>query len=364
MKRLLTLPILLLLFFSCKKESDNIIWQRSIGSGNAMCVLSAPDSGIIACGEISDHPFLLKLSRNKNTEISFTSTKDGLFSSAWACDSCIICAGSSGGAMLISRIDSDGIIAWEKIFSSDTGFEIGISSLIRDENNLIAIGSSDPDFSDTGSSGLLFVRFDTAGSFINSYEIGETDFISAGDAVIDEQGNIYLALTRQSTGEKPRASVAKFNSAFQKLWEEELYNNVNFGAGSSGIAISESDSLYITGSTEVNREEGTLDNSYIVSMSKSGIVGKKKYLENSNSGSDLVINDAGEILLLNRNCFIVTIIDPEKAFDMELIRMYQECDSYNTSAYGSSICLHYDGNILAAGSKGGSFYLALKSSSQ
>lgn len=356
--------MMLLFLFSCKKESDNIMWQRSMGKGNALFILSAPDSGIVACGEISGKPYLVKLSKEKTTELSFTSAAEGLFSSAWACDSFIISAGSTGGAMLISRIDDAGSQVWDTTLSTEAGFEIGITNLITGGTNLIAVGSSDPDFTNVTSSGLLFVEFDTAGNVVNKVEIEETDFISSGDAAIDDHGNIYLALTRQSTGEKSRASVAKYNSMFQKLWEEELYNNVNFGAGCSGIAVAEPDSIYVTGRTEVNREEGTLDNSYVVSLSQSGIVGKKKYLENSNAGSDLVINDSGELLLLNRNCFIVTVIDPENAFDKSYIRMYSECDSYNTSAFGMNIDLHYDGNILTAGSKGGSFYLALKSSSQ
>jgi hypothetical protein len=314
---------------------------------------------------------LLHAERNQDnhTFLSFQKRKlrkyhNGLFSSAWACDSFIISAGSTDGAMLISRIDAEGIQAWDTTLNTESGFDIGFTNLITDGTSLIAAGSSDPDFTDVTSSGLLFVRFDTDGNVLNKKEIVETDLISAGNAAIDNQGNIYLALTRQSTGEKTRASVAKYNSAFQKLWEEELYNNVSFGAGCSGIAVAESDSIYVTGRTEVNRKEGTLNNSYIVSMSQSGIIGKKKYLENSNSGSDLVIDDSGDILVLNRNCLIVTIVDPENAYELSLIRMYNECDSYKTDAFGADIDLHYDGNILTAGSKGGSFYLALKSSSQ
>jgi len=329
-----------------------------------MFVMSAPDSGIAAGGEISGKPYLLKLSKNKTSEFSFTSSHVGLFSSGWVCDSCVICAGSSGGAMLISRIDKEGSQVWDTTFSTEAGFEIGITKLIYYGSHLIAIGSSDPDFSDVASSGLFFIEFDTAGNVLNKMEIEETDFISAGSAAIDDQGNIYLALKRQSTGEKPRASVAKYNSSFQKLWEKELYNNINFSSGCNGIAVSGSDSIYVTGATEVNREEGTLNNSYIVSLSRSGIIGKKKYLENSNAGIDLVINNSYEILLLNRNCLIVTVINPENGYDISLIRMFKECDSYNTDAFGTDIDLHYDGNILASGSKGGSFYLALKSSSQ
>ena len=362
MKKIFVLLLFSLLIISCKKESDNIIWQRSFGEGNALFVMSSPDSGIVACGEVSASPFLIKLSRDKSTETTFTYPGGGLFSSAFYCDSFFIAAGSSEGSMLLSRIDAEGMLVWDAAVT--TGFNISLTKLLPDGTDLLAIGSTGPDYSAAAAYGLLFVKFDTSGNIIDTTEVTENEFISVGNAVKDYQGNIYLALTRQETDKKPRASVAKFNSSFQKLWEEELYNNTNFGAGCLGIAIGESDSLYLTGKTEVSREAGTLDNSYLASMSTSGNIGRKKYLENSNSGTDLITNESGEILLLNSNCFIIGVIDPMNGYDIRLIRMYNECDSYHSDAFGADLDLDYDGNILAAGSRGGSFYLALKSSSQ
>jgi hypothetical protein len=66
--------------------------------------------------------------------------------------------------------------------------------------------------------------------------------------------------------------------------------------------------------------------------------------------------------MLNRNCLIIRKASSSSGSDAGIIRMYSECDSYTTDAFGSDMNLDHDGNILTAGSQGGKFYLALKSS--
>jgi hypothetical protein len=68
--------------------------------------------------------------------------------------------------------------------------------------------------------------------------------------------------------------------------------------------------------------------------------------------------------MLNTSCFIVSIANPEDGSDAGKIRMFEVCDSKETDAFGRDLDLNYDGNILVAGSKGGSYYMALKSKLQ
>ncbi|MDO9580745.1 MAG: hypothetical protein Q7J06_09315 [Bacteroidales bacterium] len=88
----------------------------------------------------------------------------------------------------------------------------------------------------------------------------------------------------------------------------------------------------------------------------------KKYLENSNSGSAIVFDEMENLMMLNRNCFIINLANPGDGTEAGRIRMLSLCDSYNTDAFGSGIVINYDENILVAGTRGGNFYLALKSS--
>jgi hypothetical protein len=155
--------------------------------------------------------------------------------------------------------------------------------------------------------------------------------------------------------------VVKYKNEFNKLWETDLYNNPDCGASSRGIITDDFGSVYVTGSTEFASGDSVLNNSFLVSLGSSGSINWKKYLEKTNSGVSLIIDANGSVLMLNTNCFIVNIADPEDGSDLGQLRMFDVCNSKDTDAFGNDIDLDYDGNILVAGSKGGNYYLALKS---
>jgi hypothetical protein len=249
---------------------------------------------------------------------------------------------------------------WEETL--DGGFKIDFTLLFYTGNgNLLAIGTASADSAGSGATGLLFVRFDTTGQILIENKITETAFISAEGAAIDNEGNLYLALTRQDGSAKPKASVAKFNDIFQKLWETELYNNPDFGAASLAIIVDGPTNVYVSGKTELSTEGGTLNNSFLASLTSAGSVRWKKYLENSNSGTALIFDDLGDLMMLNKNCFIINIANSDDGSEAGRIRVFDVCDSYNTDAFGSDIGINYDENIIVAGKRGGNFYLALKS---
>jgi hypothetical protein len=349
------------LIVSCKKETDNIIWQRSFGSGNALFIKATSDSGFVGCGELNNKPYLVKLSREKSTLFNFTSERDGLFSSGWSDDSCFIAAGSSNDNMLLTRINNNGYQVWDTTISAS--FKINVTNLCYiGGGEFLAVGSAIPDTDDPEAVGLLFIWFDTTGQIIKNDKITETDIISASQVIVDNSGNIYLALTRKIEGFKASASVAKYSSNLQKLWEEKIYNNTDYTAVCNDVLLIGSDSLYATGKIEAVRTSGTLDNSFMASLSTSGKLGWKKYFENSNSGSALISNDSDVLFMLNRNCFIISVLDPYSGTVLGPIRMFNECNSYTTDAFGTDIDIFYDRNILVAGSTGGNFYLAIKPS--
>ena len=66
-------------------------------------------------------------------------------------------------------------------------------------------------------------------------------------------------------------------------------------------------------------------------------------------------------MLMNNNCYIINIITPSDGVAAGRIKMFSICDSYNTDALGEDLDINYDKKILVAGTRGGSFYLALKS---
>jgi hypothetical protein len=365
MKRLIPVLILIILLSSCRKNESDFIWEKSYGKGEALFIRTSSDSGFFACGEVEGNPYFIRLNKNRSLILDFKSENPGLFSSVWFDTSGYITGGNSDGKMLLMRYSPEGNSLWEK--SLDAGFKIDYTNLFYTGNgNLLAVGTPSPDSSGSGANGLLFVRFDTTGQIISENKIEETSFVSANDAVVDNAGNIYLALTRKDTGTKPKASVAKYNDLFQKLWETELFNNPSFAAASMAIKLDGSGNIYVAGKTELPVEAGTLNNSFLVSLNNTGSDRvsweNKRYLENSNTGAALIFDEVGNLMMLNKNCFIINIVNPEDGTDAGRIRMFSLCDSYNTDALGADLDINYDKNILVAGSSGGSFYLALKSS--
>ena len=353
-----------MLFFACKKEEDNnIIWEKSPGEGNAYFVGSTADSGVLGCGKLAGKPYLVKFDKGKSIEADYTSERSGLFSCAWSDQSGYIAAGSTSGKMLLSGISIDGNKIWDTTINAS--FSIDITSLVYEGNgNFLAVGSASPDSSENGDTEILFVRFTRAGEIIYDEETisAAPSFISANNVAADASGNIYLALTKKTGSQKPRAMIVKYNNDLQKLWETELYNNPDFTAACYDAAVDGSGNIVVTGKTEASTLSGTLNNSFLASVSRTGGINWKRYMENSNSGSSVVVNGDEEIFMLNRNCFVIRKASSGDGSDTGIIRMYSQCDSYTTDSFGYDINLDHDGNILTAGSSGGNFYLALKSS--
>jgi hypothetical protein len=361
MSRLITAVLFLTFLISCSKSESDFIWEKSYGRGDSYFIRTSSDSGFIACGESGNNPYFIRLNKNRSMVIDFKYNNPGLFSSAWYDTSGYIVGGNTGGKMLLMRYSPGGNVLWEKSF--DGGFKIDFTRLFyTGGGNLMAIGSASPDSSGSGATGLLFLRFDTTGKVIDETNNPDPAFIAANDATIDDDGNIYLALTRKSTGGKPSASVAKLNNLFQVVWETELFNNHDFGAASLAIKLDGSGNPGVAGRTEVSSEGGSLINSFMASLTNSGSVRWKMYLEDTNEGAALIVDEAGDFMMLNKNCFIINILNSSDGADAGRIRTLSLCDSKNTNVFGSAIDINFDKNILISGTRGGSFYLALKSS--
>ena len=363
MRQSFILLALIILLFSCKKEESDFTWEKSFGTGNAYYLKSSPDSGLMSCGSVDNNAFLLKLDKNKKSVVEFQSERDGLFSSVWADTSCFIAGGSSGGKMLLSCIDNGGSMLWDTLISAS--FNIDITNLSYYGNgDFLAVGTPFPDSTDALSTGILFIKFDTSGYIIKTKEITETGLISVNRMSVDASGNIFFPVTKRRTAGKTQASAVKYSSDLNKLWETELFNNPDFGAQSLGIVIGTEGNIYISGSTQLSVEDGVLNNSFVVSLSSSGSVNWKKYFEKSNTGTALIFDENKFLMMLNRNCFIVSMVSPEDGSETDRFRMFDVCDPYNTDATGADFDLTYEGNLLIAGSLGGSFYLAQKSLSK
>jgi hypothetical protein len=359
MGRLFPVILIVLLISGCKKTESYQAWEKTCGTGEARFIRTTSDSGLIACGKSEDHPYLIRLDDNKKVVLDFSAEMPGVFTSTWFDPNGYITGGSTNGKMLLMRHSKTGNLLWEKII--DPGFIVDQTQLLHLNNgNFLAIGSASPDTIYENNCGLLFLSFDSTGQVITEQKYTSGFYIASYEAVLDNSGNIYLALTRREKLSEPSATVAKFNNQYQRIWELELANNPDYGAAALAIIYDGSGKVYVAGRTELPAEGGLMNNSFVASVSAAGSLNWKKYPENSNSGTAMLQNSGGEIVILNINCFIVNVLDPERGADGGRIRMFDVCDPANTDAIASDFDLTVDNDFIMAGSLGGSFYLAVK----
>jgi len=346
---------------SCNRETDDFIWEKSYGEGSAFYINSLSDSGVVSCGTVNDSPYILKLDKDKKTEFEYFSPHKGSFSSVWfANGSRYVAGGASDGKMLLSCIGEKGNLIWDTLITAS--FKIRTTGIVSTvSGSLTAAGTASSDSVESGTSGILFVRFNIEGVISEKKETAESNFVAAGRITTDGSGNILIPLTRKKLYNESQSSIAKYSGELNRLWETELYNNTNFGASGSSALADEAGNVFVTGSTELSSADSVLNNSFLAAISSSGTVLWKKYLEKTNSGAAVIFDTDGLLMVLNTNCFIVSKAEPENGADAGTIKMFQVCNSKTTDAFGKDIDLYYDGNIIVAGSKGGNYYLALES---
>jgi hypothetical protein len=361
MKRLIPVFFLIILFSSCKKTESDFIWEKSFSKGTAYFIKSAADSGYYACGEKGGNPYFVRFNKKRSQIIEFGSENPGLWSSAWFDTSGYITGGNTSGKILLMRYNKKGEKLWEKTI--DAGFKVDFTNLFyTGSGNLLSVSAASADSADSGTTYLYFVRFDTTGNVTSEKKTAESGFVSANKVTLDNSGNIFLPVTRKNGFSNPKASVAKYNNLFQKIWETELYNNPEFSASSLAIAADPSGNIYVSGNTEVSGKDGLLTNSFLASLNGSGTIRWKKYLEYYNSGAALTFDNSNNLLMLNKNCYIINRVITDNGDDAGIVKSFSVCVSQNTDAFGNDIALNYDSNILLAGSLGGNFFIALKSS--
>ena len=360
MKKTLYLLLTFALLYGCKKSETYItLWENSFGAGAAKFIKVDSDLGIVVCGVSEGKPYLARLDKDKVVVTEISAETNGVFTSVLLDMSGYIVGGSSEGKMLIMRFSETGNKLWEK--SIETSFKIERTRLLKiSDNNFLAIGSAEPDAVYDAASGILFEVFDSTGQELNKqeYTIGG-HFLACNEAAIDNSGCIYLALTRKNAHTKSKASVAKFSSELNRLWEQDLANNPAYGASSLAIAYNE-DNVFVGGKTELLKEGGLIDNSFIACLSSDGDLKWRKYPENSNSGVSIAINSIGEVNLLNINCFVVNVLSASTGNDNRRIRLYDVCEPATTDAFASDFDIDSNNNLVMAGSREGMFYVAVK----
>ena len=355
--RIVTLLALLIALAGCKKNStSDFLWSKSYGDGVAYDSDIAPDSLFAIAGVSNDSPLFIKTIKGASAGINYSPDLMGGYTSVIAGEESFFLAGYSSGNLLLTSLDLEGEVRWDTIIT--TAGNTAYACMQRYVGgSYIVTASCHPDSLSDGPYAVVLVADDGTVQQFNEVSPGFQSAITG--ITVGSNDFIYVSITRNNLNGKGQSSVARITDEGAIVWERELYNNQNFGAGSLAIAY-EYDTVYVSGRTELNVSDGVLENSFVAAVSTCGVVGWKRYLESSNSGTDLVVDSGGNLLMLNRNCFILNFIPLPGGDGHERMRVFDACDSYETSSHGMSVNITYDNNYFIAGSRSGKFYYALR----
>ena len=355
MKQFSILILFLLLVSGCKKQSqDPFLWDKELGNGQFTCVVGTADSLFAVCGEENGSPVLFIMTRKGKVEGKYTFQDSGSYTSVLADTGGYYVAGMSGSDMIIQRLTTG---LQEKWIARETlPVNSGKVILVAETGStILAVVSAEVSDYDAGASPLILLRADTAGLVTESKEINGANFNSvSGMSLVN--GSIYLAVTTGVPGGKSKATVLKFSSGFNQVWETALFNNPAFGAGTLSLTVDNSGIVMVSGFTELPASPDPVVNSWAASLSDAGALLWKSYLEVSNYGQAVLMSD-GNVTILNRNCQIINFLDPVDGLQNGRKRLFDACDSYNTGVKGWSMTEDYSGRYLVAGERSGKLYL-------
>lgn len=360
MQRTLFLLVLFLLS-ACSKVHDNFLWYRSFGKGEAFFVSAAGDTGLVSGGIIENKPYLVYLNGKHEKVFEYSVDTSGSFTSAIACEEGIVTAGCIEDKLYLGIMDYTGTPVWSSGFSSS--FKVGNVILCRTQkDNFLAVASRASDSIPGGNYGIKFISFGKDGSVISNDSIIYYSFYSVNGATIDNSGNIYLAVTKLGAGSKKKATLAKYDEAFRKIWEVELYNNPQFEASSMSVVTDYQGNVYVSGYTEYPEDATTYRNAFVASVNSSGVIRWKKYLEYKNEATSVIFDNNGQLFVLNKGCLILNIIKTDDGSVSGILRTFAACDVSFDKVYGNSATAWGGNSIVIAGVKNGSFYIVARSS--
>lgn len=346
---------------SCSKnENGDFIFEKNWKDGRANDVMVGSDTMYIIAGEAENSPFIIKANSSGSRVFEYLPGGDGAFNTLIEDTSAYYAAGHSEGDILVSRINHKGEEEWSVLVAVPADVS---KAVIRPdgEDTFLVCGSANIDSAGAAVFGLFSI--DRSGN-ISGETLADPGFnVTINDFVVNAAGNIYAAMAKTVEGSKSRASVAEITKSGDILWENELYNNSRFAAACQAIKVYDNGNIFVTGKTELNIDDNTLENSFTASLDTYGDVKMKKYLESSNCGVDIAFDEFDRAHILNRNCFIINIISNisvQDEMDETLIRTFAVCDPYATDSYASAMKISGGGDYILCGSQAGKVYYSLR----
>ncbi|MCA1757844.1 MAG: hypothetical protein LC649_10345 [Bacteroidales bacterium] len=351
-----TSVILLIILTSCSREDNNgFLWEKSHGEGSAFASFYTNDSLFIFAGSLSGYPAALKTTLSGRLIYQFDGEHPGAFTSLTEDTSGITLAGSSEGRLMVTRLSDRFHYLWSRTYDFSTEIETARIARWDDDSFVVVAG----DWIDSlRYNSFLILLLDGDGEIISMAEPSRGYTITVNDMVKTGNNDLITALTRKEGGDKSQAVIARFDISGNLIWERELYNNPEFGASVISLTKGTDEIVYATGSTEITEGESLFTSSWVAAFTAAGDLLWKRYLENSNSGEDIMINKTDQLMVMNRNCGIINYLSLPDGTIVERFRMYDACDPSEHMIELSSMNILPGGEYLVTGRRSGKFYYA------
>jgi hypothetical protein len=264
-------------------------------------------------------------------------------------------AGASGGRLVVTRLSSRFNHLWSQTY--DLSSVVETASIARwDDDSFLVVAGGNVDSLRYNSFVILLI--DNDGEVLSVAEPSRGYSFAVNDIVIAGNNEFITGMTRKIGGDRSQAVIARFDISGNLIWEKELYNNPDFGASVISLTRGSDGIIYAAGRTELPDGEDIFTTSWVASFTETGELLWKSYLENSNSGEDIMINSTGQLMVLNRNCGIINYISLPDGTVVDRLRLYDACDPSEDEIELSSLNLLPGGEYLVTGRRSGKFYYA------
>lgn len=348
--------IMVVIFSSCSREDNSgFLWEKSQGAGSAYASIYTGDSLFLFAGSLSGHPAAIKTTLSGRLIYRYDGEHPGTFTSMTQDTSGITLAGSSEGSLMVTRLSGRFHHLWSRTYDFSTVIETARIARWDDDSFLVVAG----DWIDSlRYNSFLILLLDGDGEILSMAEPSRGYSITVNDMVRTGHNDLITAMTRQVGGGKSQAVIARFAVSGNLIWEKELYNNPEFGASVISLTKGSDEIVYATGSTEIADGESLFTSSWVAAFTAAGELLWKRYLENSNSGEDAMINNTDQLMVMNRSCGIINFLSLPDGTIVDRFRMYAACDPSEHEVELSSMNILPGNEYLVTGRRSGKFYYA------
>lgn len=266
---------------------------------------------------------------------------------------------SEGLASTVQKYSSSGVLVWEEQFNGDWSGNSHdyLYDILIDNDVIFASGAT---WQSGGKLEGLVLSFDPAGNPLDTATYEPADTRTHFQYLSAMNGNIYVAGESESANSGDEYLLAKYNSTLDLLWDETYNSDANINDDVPFNLIAENDTIYITGSSELDYDFDAATLAYATDGTvywTDRYTGANQY-EEEQVGTGIKVSNGGVYIVgygddtsssfFNENILFVRKLSYNGSPQWTTI-FNNESGTNNTDDIGYDVAILEDGNLLVAG---------------